>query len=178
MSREIEIKTIRRLKRFKIKTALSPKEFTLKLKRQFQLQDRILVGYIGEESSVISLQKDNKKYWAPQLQIRIEKDEDNNKVTVIRGMLSPRPSIWIIYVFFNLLGTTGISFFGLAWFVQLRLNVENNLDVWSWISLLILIGAFFTKKIGQYLARKHIKVLRDFMEKVVVEELENNTPEH
>lgn len=178
MNREIDIKSIRSRPRFKIKTTLSREEFALRLRRQFQLQNRILGGYVGEETSVIRLRKEKKKYWAPQLQIRTEKDEDNPKITVIRGLFGPRPAVWTFFIFLYILGGTILSFFSLIWFVQMRLKIENNLVIWAGVGLFILIGTYMAAKIGQIIAREHIKVLRDFMEKVVHDELEENIPEN
>lgn len=178
MSREIDIKSIRSRPRFKLKTALTRAEFTERLRRQFQLQNKVLGGYVGEELSVIRMRRDKQKYWAPQLQIRAEKDEDFPHITVIRGLFGPRPAVWTFFVFLYILGGTVFFFFGLIWFVQMRLDIASGLIVWAWIGLFILSGTYVAAKIGQAISRQHIAVLRDFMEKVVTDELEDDAPEN
>lgn len=173
MSREIDIKSIRNRPRFKIKTRLSKDEFTDRLRRQFQIQNRTLGGYVGQEYAVIRLRKDKKEYWSPQLQIRSEKDEDDAEITIIRGIFGPRPTVWTLFMFLYILGGTIFFFFGMIWFVQLRLNVDSDLALWAWVGLFIIIATYIAARIGQVIARDHMTVLKDFMEKVVNDELES-----
>ena len=177
MSREIDIKSIRSRPRFKLKTRLSREEFTERLRKQFQIQNRSLGGYVGKELSVIRMRKDKEKYWAPQLQIRSESDDDDKDITVIRGLFGPRPAVWTFFIFLYTLGGTFLTFFGLIWFVQWRLDLDSSLIIWAWIGLFILIGTYVASKVGQNVAKKHIVVLRDFMEKVVNDELEDESIE-
>lgn len=173
MSREIDIKSIRSRPRFKIKTRLSKQDFTERLRKQFQIQNRVLGGYVGEELSVIRMRKDKQKYWAPQLQIRTETDEDNPKITIVRGLFGPRPAVWTFFIFLYILGGTVLTFFGMVWFVKSSLKIESNFTLWAWLGILILAGTYAAAKAGQIVSREHIKVLRDFMEKVVNDELED-----
>lgn len=173
MSREIDIKSIRSRPRFKLKTRLTKEEFTRRLKRQFQIQKRVLGGYVGNEMSVIRMRKDRDKYWAPQLQIRAEKDEDNSELTIVRGLFGPKPVVWTFFIFLYILGGTILLFFGMIWFVQASLDIESSLVIWAWVGLAILAGTYIASKAGQLIARDQIRVLRDFMEKVVNDELEN-----
>ena len=173
MSREIDIKSIRSRPRFKIKTRLSSEEFKRRLNSQFKIQNRVLGGYVGQELSVIRLRKDKHKYWAPQLQIRTEKDENNPELTVVRGLFGPKPVVWTFFMFLYILGGTLLLFFGMAWFVQQSLDIETNLAMWAWVGLAIILLTYFAGFAGQIISAKHLKVLRDFMEKVVNDELEN-----
>ena len=175
MSREIDIKSIRSRPRFKLKTRLNREEFNKRLHDQFKVQNRVLGGYIGKEMSVIRLRKDKKKYWAPQLQIRTEKDEDNPELTVVRGLFGPKPVVWTFFMFLYILGGTLLLFFSMIWIVQANLDIETNLIVWAWVGLAILVGTYAAAFIGQIISSKHLKVLRDFMEKVVNDELENES---
>ncbi len=172
MSRDIDIKSIRNRPRFKIKTRLSKDEFTDRLRKQFQIQNKVLGGYVGQEFSVIRMRKDKHEYWAPQLQIRSEADEDDPNITLIRGVFGPRPSVWTFFMFLYILGGTIFIFFGLIWFVQMRLDVESWMVNFAWLGLFIMIATYIAAHVGQRIAKKHMKTLRDFMEKVVHDELE------
>ena len=152
-------------------------EFKKRLEKQFRMQNRVLGGYIGEEISVIRLRKDKEKYWAPQLQIRTEKDEEDDKKTVIRGLFGPRPAVWTFFIFLYTLGGTLVIFFSLIWFVQLRLNIESSLIIWAWIGIAMVVGTYLAAKTGQIISKQHIATLRDFMEKVVTDELEDEFDE-
>ncbi|MDO5655090.1 MAG: hypothetical protein Q4G27_03005 [Flavobacteriaceae bacterium] len=174
MSREFDIQSIRSRPRFKLKTRLSREEFTHRLSRQFEVQKRVLGGYVGKEISIIRLRKDKKKYWAPQLQIRSEKDEENPEITIVRGLLGPRPTVWTFFMFLYIFGGTTFIFFGMIWIVQANLNITSGLVIWAWVGLAILIFTWLASLIGQRIAKQHISILREFMEKVVNDELEEN----
>ncbi|MDG4945167.1 hypothetical protein NMK71_01970 [Weeksellaceae bacterium KMM 9713] len=177
MSRDIDIKSIRNRPRFKIKTRLGKDEFTDRLRKQFQIQNKVLGGYVGQEFSVFRMRKDKNEYWAPQLQVRSEVDEDNPNITIIRGVFGPRPSVWTLFMFLYILGGTIFFFFGLIWFVQMRLDVESWMVHLAWLGLFIMIATYIAAHIGQIIAKEHMKVLRDFMEKVVNDELETEFDE-
>ncbi|MGI9527562.1 MAG: hypothetical protein ACR2MS_10680 [Weeksellaceae bacterium] len=174
MSREIDLHTIRNRPRFKIKTNLSREEIKMRLARQFHLQKTVLGGYIGDELSVIYLRNEKDKFWTPQLQIRTEVDEVSKDITYIRGLFGPKPAIWTFFIFLYTLGGTIFGFFAMIWFVQLRLNVASNLIIWAWIGLAIILGTYMAALIGRRMAKRHMKVLKDFMEKVVNDELEDD----
>lgn len=174
MSREIDILSIHNRPRFKIRTRLSKEQFNNKLRKQFQLQNKVLGGYIGEEYSVIRLRKDKEKYWAPQLQIRLEEDEDNPEILWIRGIFGPKIAVWTFFMFLYILSGTVLILFGLIWFVQNRLNYESNIIYWSWVGFGVFSATYLAAHLGQLIAKDNLKVLRDFMEKVVDDELENN----
>lgn len=177
MSREIDIKSIRDRPRFNIRTRLTKDEFLDRLRKQFQLQNKVLGGYIGEQYSVIRLRKDKKEYWAPQLQIRAEKDEFKDDITEIRGIFGPRPAVWTFFMFLYIMGATVFIFFGLIWFVQMRLDISSWMVHLAWIGLFIMVATYIAAHVGQNIAKEHMKALRNFMEKVVQDELEKEFDE-
>lgn len=172
LHKEIAIQSIRNRPRFKIKTKMSKADFTKKLEKQFQLQNKILGGYISSHISIIRVRKEKKKYWSPQLEIRTEKDEYNPDITVIRGMFVPRAAVWTFFMFLYILGASSFLIFGMIWFVQNNLNEKSNLDILFWLSGLLLIITYISAKVGQILSKDQIKVLKNFMEKVVEEDVE------
>lgn len=170
MNDEIAIKSIRNRPRFKIRTLLNPEEFNAKLKRHFENHNKVLSGFVNKEESVIRLRKNREKFWAPQLQIRLEESEEKDGSYVIRGVFGPRPSVWTFFLFLYGLGGGILLTVGIYGWVEYALGIGH---IWVWTNLigvvLILIG-FISAQTGQKLSRGHLKVLRAFIERVLVEE--------
>lgn len=170
MKNKIEIEAIRDRPRFKIKVQMSKKEFCRKLKLHFDNRKMVLGGYITEDLSLIRLRKDKDKFWAPNLEITVEKDEDVPGQIIIRGVFGPKPAIWTLSMFSYGLGGAIILTTGLYGWIELALGIG---EFWIWsnlVGLLLIIGPYVSAKIGQRIAQNHMRVLRVFMERVVVEE--------
>lgn len=170
MKNEIEISAIRSRPRFKIMAEISADEFAEKLKIHFKNHNKNLGGYVNREVSVIRLRKDKEKYWAPQLQIRVEETEESNQRIIIRGLFGPRPSIWTLFMFSYGLGGAILLTTGLYGWIEWALGIGT---FWVWTNLLgliLLIGPYLTAKLGQRIAVGHMRVLRTFIERVLLEE--------
>jgi len=170
MKNEIEIHAIRSRPRFKVVAKMAADEFSQKLKKHFQNHQRNLGGYVNSEVAVIRLRQDKEKYWAPQLQIRVEENEDQKGTIVVRGLFGPRPAIWTFFMFSYGLGGAILLTTGLYGWIEMALGIGN---FWVWTNLLgliLIIGPYISAKIGQQIAKNHMSVLRTFIETVLVEE--------
>lgn len=170
MKNEIEIHAIRSRPRFKIRAEMTAEEFSSKLKLHLKSRKKILGGYSNTEVSVIRLRRDKDKYWAPQLQIRVEDSEDYPGYITIRGLFGPRPSVWTFFMFSYGLGGMIILTTGIYGWIELALGIGN---FWVWTNLLgfiLIAGPYVSAKIGQRIARGHMDVLRTFIERVLIEE--------
>ena len=76
MSQKVPIKSLLSRPRFKVYTHLSKQEFIELIKKHLQQNTSEIGGYANEEVTMVRVRKDKDKYWHPQLQIRIEEDED------------------------------------------------------------------------------------------------------
>ncbi len=170
MKNEIEINAIRSRPRFKVVAKMTPEEFSDKLKIHFKNHNKTLGGYVNKEVAIIRLRQDREKYWAPQLQIRVEENEDLKGTIWVRGLFGPRPSIWTLFMFSYGLGGAIILTTGLYGWIELALGIGN---FWVWsnlIGLTLIAGPYISAKIGQQIAKSHMSVLRTFIETVLVEE--------
>jgi hypothetical protein len=170
MKHEIVVQAIRTRPRFKVSTKMSPEEFSEKVKKHIQDRHKTLTGYCNSEVGVIRVVQDQDKFWAPQLQLRIEENPDKKGKFFIRGMFGPRPSIWTLFMFSYGLGGAIILTTGLYGWVELALGIGN---FWVWtnlLGLLLIIGPYISAKIGQRIARGHMDVLRTFIERVLKDE--------
>lgn len=170
MKNEIEINAIRSRPRFKVVAKMTPEEFSGKLKIHFKNHNKTLGGYVNKEVAIIRLRQDREKYWAPQLQIRVEENEDLQGTIWVRGLFGPRPAIWTLFMFSYGLGGAIILTTGLYGWIELVLGIGN---FWVWsnlIGLTLIVGPYISAKIGQKIAKSHMSVLRTFIETVLVEE--------
>lgn len=170
MKQQIQINAIRSRPRFKVTTTMTMEEFTEKLRAHFKAHNKILGGYVTLQYSVIRLRQSKNKYWAPQLQIRLETDEDNPSITIIRGLFGPKPAIWTFFLFLYTLGATIVFVLGMYGYVQMSLG---NKAPWLWAipaGLAIILATYIAAKIGQKIAQQHMNVLITFVETILVNE--------
>lgn len=170
MKNEIEINAIRSRPRFKVVAKMTPEEFSDKLKVHFKNHNRTLGGYVNREIGVIRLRQDRDKYWAPQLQIRVEENDEIPGTIYVRGLFGPRPSIWTLFMFSYGLGGAILLTTGLYGWIELALGIGN---FWVWTNLLgilLILGPYISARIGQQIAKNHMRVLRTFIETVLIEE--------
>lgn len=166
MRNKVRIKTFRSRPRFKVYTHASTKELIELIKKHLQLNKHQIGGYANKEFAMVRLRKDKDKYWAPQLQIRWEKDEDNPNHTVVRGIIGPRPNIWTFFMF--LYGLSGALILTLGTYAVSEYIVQGS-SVWIWsvpVAFIIGIGTYIASKIGQKIAKEHLAVLCDFVEQI------------
>lgn len=170
MKQEIEINAIRSRPRFKVLAHMTQEEFSDSLKKHFKNRYKTLGGYVNKEVAIIRLRQDQDKYWAPQLQIRVEENEDTPGTIWVRGLFGPRSAIWTFFMFSYGLGGAIILTTGLYGWVQLALGMGS---FWVWsnvLGLILILGPYISAKIGQRIAKHHMSVLRTFIETVLVEE--------
>lgn len=170
MKHEIVINAIRSRPRFKVVSKMTAEKFSEKMNIHLKNRNKVLGGYCNTEVGVIYVLQDREKYWAPELQLRIEKEfQDANDIS-IRGVFGPRPSVWTLFMFFYGLGGAVLLTIGLYGWIELALGI-GNLWVWSnFLGLLLIVGPYISAKFGQRIAKGHMDVLRTFIERVLVEE--------
>lgn len=170
MKNEIAIQAIRSRPRFRVKTKMTRTEFVNRLKCHMENHKQVIFGFANNEMAELQLHKDSEKYWSPQLQIRIEENEENSDLLEIRGVFGPRSSVWTFFMFLYGLGGAIILTVGIYGWVEFALGVGN---FWVWTNLLgvlLILIAYLASRIGQKLSQSHLKVLRAFIETVLIEE--------
>ncbi len=170
MKNEIEINAIRSRPRFKVIAEMTAEEFSKKINIHLKDRNKVLGGYCNSEVGMIRVLRDQDKYWAPQLQIRIENEAGRPNEIEIRGVFGPRTSIWTLFIFSYGLGGAVLLTTGMYGWIELALGMGS---FWVWtnlIGILLIIGPYISAKIGQRIARNHMNLLRSFIERVLVEE--------
>jgi len=102
-------------------------------------------------------------YWSPQLNFRIEEDEDNPENTILAGLIGPRPKVWTLFVFiYFALGIIGffISSYGVSkWMLD-----EYSHTLWAFpIAILFMLTAYTAGKQGEKLGAEQMEFLKQFI---------------
>lgn len=147
--------------RFKVETSLSIEELVTKIDTKLKAEDAVCKGYVFHGYAKLYMPIEDQHFWSPQLTITFE-NIDNT--TIIRGLYSPRGTVWTMFVFFYALlafailviGVIGISYWTLG---------KSTYILW-WIPVLSAIIGFlyFVAYSGQQLGKEEILTIHHFLE--------------
>lgn len=148
--------------RFRFYTDLSISEIHEKLKFQIENNNpsEIKITNIMNHM-VLTLPKDESKFWTPQMDINLE--EVDHKV-LVRCLIGPSPAVWTLFVF--LYGTLGlVSLFGaLIWFSNFTLGIETWAHYPVILSLIVGSMLYFSAQQAQYLSSAEMQELKLFLD--------------
>ena len=132
-----------------------------------------VVASVWEHHVVLKIPHEKQHFWSPQMTVSFE-DLENGQ-TRVRGLCGPRPSVWMMFIFFYfLLGFVGMVVMIMG-FSQMSLGLSYGI-LWliPAIALLTLL-VFLTAKMGQRLAHAEMELLFDFCRTIILP-LEHNKP--
>ncbi|WP_068598339.1 hypothetical protein ACF3NR_10325 [Vaginella massiliensis] len=165
---KVHIKSIRSRPRFKVFSTRS-KKVVEELIRKHLAFNPDLGGYCNDLQAIIRVRKEKNKYWSPQLQLKLEPNEDDQQVLEMRGVLGPRPSIWTFFMFsYGFAGalTLTVGIYGL---VEWMLGM-GNFWIWSLVlSALITALTYAAAKYGQHLSKDQLERLHQFIDDIYAE---------
>jgi hypothetical protein len=151
--------------RFKLSTGYSPEDFVLKIKSHLEegktncYAESLLKNFI-----VLKIQKEAQHFWSPQLTLSIEKFKEGS---FVRGLYTPKPTIWSMFVFFYTGIGVCILFGGLYGLSRLSLNLEAPI-LWGVPALLALaLLLYIIAQIGQKLGAQQMFDLHHFIEEAI-----------
>ncbi len=166
------LNAIRNRPRFKLKTSLTPEEFTEQLRLNQQKKDSQFTGKISSQESYIEVRTEDTPIWKPRLTLRAEVEPDDG--TYIRGIFGPRPTIWTFFMFLYIGFGTMFLLFGSLYYSMHLVESKDDTD-FSWsgaatlFSLLAIIATYIVAKIGQEKSKDQMKQLRKFAEKIILQ---------
>lgn len=109
----------------------------------------------------------NVHYWSPQLNFRVEPDEDDSNASVVSGLIGPRPAVWTLFMFvYFSIGVLGffISCFGVS---KIMLGEYSNFILALPIAILFMLTAYSVGKYGEKLAKDQMEILKQFVRDAV-----------
>ena len=122
------------------------------------IEGRIIGNHI-----VLDISAKDVHYWSPQLNFRIEEDEDDPSHSIMAGLIGPRPAVWTMFMFIYfsigiigfIIGSIGVSRWLLGEFSYLLLAFP--------IAFLFMLTAYKSGKYGESLAIDQTETLKEFV---------------
>ncbi|MCB9203219.1 MAG: hypothetical protein H6604_09280 [Flavobacteriales bacterium] len=161
MEREHLLNTIRNRPRFNFETSYSVEKVYRKLRKHLDLQNEI-GGYVRSYEAIFRVRETKHEYWSPIFSIRAEYDEERG-VTEIRGVLGPKSSVWLLFVFSYFGFGTFFMISGMFMLVSTSESSGFYMDYLFWISLLGLITTYVLARVGRIKAKKESETLKKFV---------------
>lgn len=127
-------------------------------------------GKVIDHHVILDVTEPDIHYWSPQLNFRIEPDEENTDQAVISGLIGPRPAVWTLFMFvYFSLGALGlfISFFG---FTKMLRGTYSNLVLALPLAILFMLTAYKVGKYGEQLGKDQIELFKQFIRDVIIVE--------
>ena len=121
------------------------------------IDNHIILDIVGEEAH----------YWSPQLNFRVEEEEDDPGTAVIAGLIGPKPGVWTLFVFIYFsVGITGfvISSYGVSRYMI------GTYTPWIFafpVAILFMLTAYKAGKYGEQLGADQIEMLKDFIREAI-----------
>ena len=124
---------------------------------------KIVDGHI-----VIDVPIEEDHFWSPQLNIEIEKIEDDK--TIVKGLFGPKPQVWTLFMFFHFAVAVAFIGFLIMAYVQWTLKSDVTFALIMVIGLPILwVIMYFLGRIGKKTGHKQMNELHEFMMKTLGE---------
>ena len=147
--------------RFKIQTEVSVNDIIAKIESALKTDDSKCVGKVNHNFITLSAPISEQHYWSPQLSLTIDMEDEK---TTIRGVYSPRPAVWTMFVFFYsiiglvilVLGTLGLSY----------LMLDKSAEVLWWVLALglLFLTLYLVSYFGQKMGHAQMVTLHQFFE--------------
>jgi len=145
--------------RFKIETSYSVEELKKKLQDGLHQEDASCIGIINPGYATIYIPRKDQHYWSPQLNLTFEETE---KGSVLRGLYSPRPTVWTMFVFFYSIIGLGVLFIAVMGLSYLMLGKPAAILWWVPVLLLIFLSLYLVAHFGQKLGEEQMIILHEF----------------
>lgn len=150
--------------RFRLETDLSKEEVFERIKTHLE-KDESVEGMVSKLYGIIKIPHDKAHYWSPELQVRPDYDEyfPDREETVIRCLLGPKQSVWVLFVFFySLIGV--LCFFGGMYGLSEMLIDKSSWMIWLFpIGLILISSLWLIARIGQSKGRDEMLHLVSFL---------------
>jgi hypothetical protein len=124
-------------------------------------------GKIVDDQIVLDITGEDVHYWSPQLDFRVEEDEDLKDTTIIAGLIGPRPAVWTLFMFICF-SIGFIGFFATSYGISRYMVEDFSLAIWGLpVAVLIMLTAYQAGKFGERLGAHQVEVLKQFVREAV-----------
>ena len=155
MSNEIGIRP-----KFNIPSKLSLNEIVEKVKLALDDTNAPVKGTVLATHIILRIPLAEQQYWSPQLDLDIEETENGS---LIKGRFGPRPSVWLLFIFFYCILAFISLMIMIMGFAQMNLGMSAHILWGLHITGVTFLFVFFTAKAGQKLGFEEMRQLHDFL---------------
>ena len=151
--------------RFKLRYKESKDEIIGKFKRRLKDPDCTYLSKVIDHHVVIDVREEEEHFWSPQLHVEIEEEDG---LTVVKGILGPKPKIWTFFMFLHFV--VAVSFF--VFFVIFYSNWSLDQDYGFAMTMCLLmpvlwIVLYFAGQLGKKFGYEQMKGLHGFLLRVL-----------
>ncbi len=144
---EDELNRILLKPRFKLKYKASEQDIIKKFREELAKDDCIYISQIVDHHVVIDVPQKDEHFWSPQLHVEIEKEDD---VTVVKGILGPKPKIWTFFMFLHFAVAVAFFVFFVIAYSRWSLDQENTFSmVMCLLMPVIWVALYFFGQLGK-----------------------------
>jgi len=152
--------------RFKMDFNESQQEIISKFKDNLKDGECKYCSKIVDGHIIIDVPVEENHFWSPQLNIEVEKDE--NDETIVKGLFGPKPQVWTMFMFFHFAVAAGFIGFSVMAYVQWSLKTNYSFALIMVIGLPILwVVMYFLGRIGKRTGHQQMDELYKFMMKTL-----------
>jgi hypothetical protein len=150
--------------RFRRESSYSADEIQQRFSRALEDTACPCLGRVIEGHATLFVPKEDRHYWSPQLSLSFEGNETG---TLIRGLFSPRPQVWTMFVaFYSIIGFAAliILVFGLSYW-----SLGKSAAILWWVPVLaaLYLSLYLVAYFGQRLGRDQMKMIQKFVDNVL-----------
>jgi len=152
--------------RFKMDFIESEQEIISKFTANLKDGDCKYCSKIVDGHIIIDVPVEENHFWSPQLNIEVEKNEQNE--TIVKGLFGPKPQVWTLFMFFHFAVAVGFIGFSVMAYVQWSLKTDYSFALIMVIALpAIWFVMYFLGRIGKKTGHKQMDELYKFMMKTL-----------
>jgi hypothetical protein len=150
------------LPRFRLKIQAEKSELFAQIKSA-AIEDNAVSGTYADNYIILRIPSWERHYWSPELQIQTTPDWEDDSYSILRCVVGPTQSVWVMFVFFYSI-TILLTVFG-GMFALVQYSVSKTSDfLWIWpIGILLVVSLFVVSKLGQRKARNQTLHLVSFL---------------
>lgn len=125
---------------------------------------------IVDHHIVIDVPDGEEHFWSPQLHVEVEKEDD---VTIVKGILGPKPKIWTLFIFFHFAVAVTFFVFFVIFYSRWSLNQDYTLSMIMCILMPVLwVVLYFAGQLGKKFGYEQMQELHA----VLIEALKEKNP--
>lgn len=148
--------------KFELVSEYSKKEVIDKISTALAQTGAPFKGTVLDNHIILRIPLVNQHYWSPQLDLDIE---ETVKGSLTKGRFGPRPSVWLMYIFFYSILAFISMMIMIMGFAQMNLGMSAHILWGLHITGVTFLFLFFTAKAGQKLGQDEMIRLKSFLEK-------------